>query len=273
MNTTTHSRLGFRRQGFTVIEMMVALAVLGGLMAAVTTIMVRMRDLVSTSQAISRANTRIKAISHVMHNDFRRLTRGGVLAITSSGTGPALVLVTGEPTSSIKTTAQGRGSVVVYAMRGNQGRAGGQVLWRPECIFPIDPMSSGPDVQSSYSLEMIQAFTEPNADTFATGMAGGAASGTIYVPPANLDQMDTLWQVLTEGVSDLEFEWTDGVEENGKLQWHSGPANSIQPLWYGGNTADWPKAIKIRFTLTLTDPQLPEAMRVQDIEVICDVLQ
>ncbi len=272
MNNTARNRPG-RGRGFTVIEMMVALAVLGGLMGAVTTIMVRMRDLVSTSQAISRANTRIKAISHVMQNDFRRLTRGGVLAITSSGTGPALVLVTGEPTDSIKTSAQGRGSVVVYSLRGNQGRAGGEVLWRPECIFPIDPAMTGPDVKSEYSLEIIQAFNESGADTFATGMAGGAASGTIYVPPANLDQMDTLWQVLSEGVSDLEFEWTDGLEENGQIQWHTGPSDNIQPLWYGGNTGDWPKAIKIRFTLTLTDTQLPESMRVQDIEVICDVLQ
>jgi prepilin-type N-terminal cleavage/methylation domain-containing protein len=267
-----HSRVR-RRAAFTVIEMMVALAVLGGLMSAVTMIMVRMRDLVTTSQAISRANARIKAISHVMHNDFRRLTRGGVLALTTNGTGPALVLVTGEPTDSIKTIAQGRGSVIVYALQPNDARDGGEVFWRPERIFPIEVGTTGPDVEGGYSLEEIQGFNESAANTFAMAMAA-SLNDSLYMPPANLSEVDSLWQILTEGASDLSFKWTDGtVSESGEMNWYDSSIDGIGPIWYGGNTAAWPKAIRISFTLTLDDPQLPEGMRVQTVEVICDVLQ
>ncbi len=295
---------GGSRRAFTIIEMMVTIAILAMMIGSFSAILVQCQRVVGAAHKVMRANTKAAAIERVIRRDIHRMTKGGVLAITNIPTGgePGLVITTGEPVDSITTNAQGLGSFVVYTTKPNKAdNSTGAILWRPEYVFSA---VSGDDTMST-DLTEVQAYSRTEADSEVNSLLSGPVGLDLYMPPVDLDQLADIWQVLTEGCDDLEISelegyeydrglsimWTDGsVNVSGELNWYgidrgadgaivpvpsgiteieSVSGSSYEALWTADTVRYWPKAIKIAFNII--DPEMPPEMQSFRYEFVCEV--
>ncbi len=295
--------------GFTIIEMMVTVMILGMMIAAFSVVIVQCNRVVLAAQRIMRGNAKIAAITQVLRRDIRRATKGGIMAITQTTAGsPALVVTTAEPITTVQSATDCLGSYVVYGLRLNQAdNAREAILWRPELGFateggltPADVMGIRLGAGDSSVLGKIQSYSREEASSEVTGLAA-TGGDNLYMPPTTLVQINNIWQVLTEGCSELTIMWTDGSldESTGAINWYGvetlatgavvvrarsaswrsaslasgevefAATGGYRAMWTAENIGDWPKAVMVRFRLT--DPNLPEGMSGKLYEIICEV--
>jgi len=278
-------RAGSRPSAFTLIEMMVTIMVLGMIIASFSTVMVQCNRVVSQAQTIMRGTSKIAAIAQIMRNDVRRITKGGILAVSSSGGSPVLILTTSEPMTTMKSATDCLGSFVVYSMWPNLSPSANvnvkgsnlltNILVRAEFGFPVDarlpPLDVAkvrPSAGDSGVLATVQAYTHDSPDltqTLNDLVALYGVDTSFYMPPETLEQIASIWPVLTEGVTELAIKWSDGSKDSmGGLVWST---NNM--VWTSEDAGNWPKAIL--FSFRLTDPHLPEGMFGTVYEVVCEL--
>ena len=295
--------------GFTIIEMMVTVMILGMMIAAFSVVIVQCNRVVSAAQIIMRSNAKIAAITQVLRRDIRRVTKGGIMAITQTTAGsPALVVTTAEPMTTVQSATDCLGSYVVYGLRANQADyAREAILWRPEYGFATEGRLTPADVMGirlgpgdNSVLGKIQAYSRAEASSEVTSLVA-TGGNSLYMPPDTLVQINNIWQVLTEGCSELTIMWTDGSldQSTGATSWYGAETlpdgtgvvraksdswrsasiasgevefaatGGYRAMWTADNIGDWPRAVMVRFRLT--DSNLPEGMSAELYEIICEV--
>jgi len=255
--------------GFTVLEMMVTVVVLAMMITAFSTIILQCNRVVSRAQTLMRRNSKVAAIAHMLRRDIHRATKGGIMAITQSGTPPMpiLFLTTGEPMTSTRTATECIGSYVVYSMMENEtpvadevyekewyheekqvvvGAGPTRILWRPEYGFPVSGRGIAPVDAVSTTLAEVQALSSDAAADEVSAIL--SRTGAFYYPPTDLSQIHNLWQVLCAGCSELAIMWTDGTATEGQMIWHD--SSEGLEVWTSDDAGSWPKAILVRFRLT-----------------------
>jgi len=281
--------------------MLVSITVLTVMILAFSTIMVQSQRFISIAQASRRSHALAATIGRVVRRDLRRASQNGFLAIGSDGT-PLMVLTAAGISHSIAVAGpseltSGTGSLVCYGEGANiaTGHSGEKVLWRPEFILAGENVPASKDILN-HSLAEVQNDVEASARTICQYIVGSRPNN-ITVPPASLNDIDSLWQVLAPGCSDLSIMWTDGTvdppshnlhwygvdRENGSVAIKPDPLRPQDPngpppgfdyfdLWTHEDQTNWPKAIKIRFRIT--DKNLPknaDGAHAFDYEVICNL--
>ena len=74
-------RSAARRRGLTLMELLVSVAIISGMIAGFSLIVVQSEKLVKTSTATIRANQAAASIAHIIREDLSRLTMNGFLAV------------------------------------------------------------------------------------------------------------------------------------------------------------------------------------------------
>lgn len=255
-------RRGAAGGGFTILEMMVTVAILSMIIASFSVVILQCNRMVTTAQRIMRANAKIGAISQLLRKDIQRITKGGIMVIRRSGTGAVMLLTTGEPMTTTRSATDCLGSYVVWGQKTNLADPTSNVLWRPEYGFTT-ARALGMDDVIGTSLAEVQAYSRGQASTGASSAIGKGANN-LYYPAENLSQIDGLWQIVSGGCSELEIKWTDGsVDSQGRLIWHD------SGMWTSDDLGEWPRAIMLRFRLA--DPRMPEDMDGKIYEIICEL--
>jgi len=268
-----------RRKGMTLIELLVSVAVLVIMILMFATILHDSQQVVSTSQLTMQANAQAAAIAEVIRNDIRRITKEGFLYIGQrhiDGT-PFIGFTTAGVSPSSQTDAIGTGTVVLYALTPNASGNGGRILRRRAWI--LDPEATGDlkDVKA-VDLTVIISGSLQGPGLVSTLDLNGLDTDTVQYPAA-LDQMDQLWQCLTTDCNTLSITWTDGQVDpaTNETGWYGVYAKGDQYVAYGRDPQEtqgatykafwtrhdqnnWPKAIRIRFTLAGTGSSMAQKM-------------
>ena len=213
--------------GFTAIELLVAVAVLGILITMVTMILASSKRLVKTSQAKMRANAVATAITDAIRADLRRASKNGFLCITQDGQeGPVrLSLAVPGTTQSLTSAVRGTGECICYGLVDNQATASNDpndILFRAGWIMSPDE-DGAPDVLTNSDFSTLRLFTRPQINGVMASILRNSPLGPLRVPPVKLNEVGRLWQVAAMHCSKLTILWTDGTVN---------PATK-QLNWYG----------------------------------------
>jgi prepilin-type N-terminal cleavage/methylation domain-containing protein len=250
MTTKDRTMMTNRRtiSGFTIVEMIVTVGVLGILVAIVSTILSQCVTVVKVSEGVIRANATASGIAQVIRDDVRRTAKGGFISVSANQ------LVLGQPgtTQSVLNSASGDGAVVVYGLAPNVRDASTSILWRPGFVYTKLTAAQAADANfTSIPTDVIN-------NDFASATAGApAAPVNLSVPPQNLADIQNLWQVLAVGCKSLAVTATT----DGSAWTWTGTATQ--------NTPVWPRAVKITFVLQ--DTTLPAQYQNMQYEVVCPV--
>lgn len=245
-NNTAYRKKSLRG-GMTLIEMLVAVSILAMIILAFGTILTQAQKVVKTSQTNMRTNSTVSAIAQVIRQDFRQLTRSGFLCITqtngSVNSVPRLLFTTAGTTRSKTLDVTGQYGIPVYGTIKNQ-------LYDPHgteykfgtysCLVcqkwvlnpNPNPTTILRDVWWDYDLLEIQKLSRVELSnnfigTNTTGLLNAfpkdddsAGPNVLYVPPRNADDLDRLWEVLSNETSRLSVMWTDGTKTSNVLNWY-----------------------------------------------------
>jgi len=277
------------RRGMTLMELLVAVAVMATMIAAVGTVLTQTRKLVTSAQGTMRANQQAAAIAHLIRTDLASASQNGFLCVATASDGsPRLILTTAGVTHSVTSTASGMGAFVCYGLVGNSGDASRPILWRPALVLTGAASRQNDCWDTDLASLQVWSRTQINTNVVDDIVLGdldgnGSADANPSVPATSLSQINDLWKVLVDGCSDLKITWTDGTKTDATLNWYgkdnpkgdgaieSGPATSYRALWTNKNQTNWPKAIRVQFTLT--DRALPAEFQTLAYEVIAPVAQ
>lgn len=236
------------RRGMTLMELLVAVAILAIMIVSVGSIVTQSQKVVSTGQAHIKTNQSAAAVAQVIREDIRRISQHGLLAITQAGAGsPRLVAITAGVTLSKTHGETGTAGVVVLGMAENTAPntpADESILYRQGWVLKDLASTPPTDIWKS-DLTDIQRLprydsdaSDPDMDKLVTnllnaappGKAGPVAGRSVAVPATTMDQINTLWQVLAPSAKLLEIAWTDGsIHNNGT----PADASDDRMNWYG----------------------------------------
>ncbi|MCK5114046.1 MAG: type II secretion system protein [Phycisphaerae bacterium] len=228
----------------TMIEMLVAVAILSFIILAFGTILTQTQKVIKTSQTSMRTNGTASAIAKVIRNDLKQLTQNGFLCITQTkgdNSIPRLLFTTAGTTYSKTNNVTGQYGIPMYGTIANQLGTNSSYasLTSPSCLvrqkWVLDPTSTssgdvwGGGVDMTYignlpvddlSNDFIgTADNTPNSLLNAFPKETPPTDG-LYVPPRNQDDLSKLWQVLSNETSRLSVMWTDGDTTGGVLNWY-----------------------------------------------------
>ncbi|MBS3734409.1 MAG: hypothetical protein KGY99_05725 [Phycisphaerae bacterium] len=257
----------------TLMELIVAVAVLAILLLGFSVVFSQSHRVVSTAQSAMRANAKAAAITSVLRRDIKRASQQGFLYLGYDDDGrPRLIITAAGPTPSVTGPVRGNGAVVCLGARPKADAADEEfILWRAGYV--LSPSGDDPDIfrlgGNNVTQGDIQAAARPQMQAWCTSLCSGSYNDQLTVPPTNLSQLGEVWQVLSAWCTELEIAWTDGSVVGTALQWQT-----TSELWTHHDQNDWPMAIRFRFRLV--DPTLPEEMRGAGedeyrYEVICPV--
>jgi len=254
-----------RTGGFTLLELMVAVAVISVMVLGFGAVLSQARRVVTTAERRMRADAAASAIARVIRRDMQNISKYGFLYISDKN----LMLTTAGAAPSLTSSATGTGpvigtgSIVSYTLGPNAGPGGGNIFFRQGFVLrklgdPPPPAPSNPRYTPAYgdcmnlNFAELQAMPSGNIDdlilevlSYAPGGLGGP--GEVFYPPTTVAHVDTMWQLLTPYCFSLSISYTNpayGTDPDEPF-WALGAANT----WYN-NTNDWPKAVRITFTLT-----------------------
>ena len=244
------------------------------ILGAFSSILLQCKRVVGAAEAVNRATSRIQAIGQVIHLDMGRINKGAVLKISSGG--DAMLIVTGDFSQSRTSESDGVGSAIYYSVVGNAA-GHGDILRRASFVLSKD--GTGDDVISK-SLQDIRTSSDAGA---VIGAIEAKLTGDLSAPAVTFEEVSASWPILDYGITDLVIEWTDGsisgTGDNAEMGWYGNnpPAkyssvSSSGFLWTAKHVGLWPKAIRVTFTLTNDDPQLPDELRVQTCQYICEIV-
>ncbi len=261
----------------TLIELMVAVALLAIMIASFSMILNGVQKLVYGSEAAMRANAAASAVEYVIRKDIRSISMNGFLCIgQSSDNTPMLLYSTAGTSFSVTSGVSGDGCVTGLGLC-PMNSGSNTMMWRGSWVL-AGPSSTTTNDIWKLSFADIQGTTRQslndNIVNYIRTVAPKGPAG-LPVPPVNLNDMGELWKYLAENCSNLTIMWTDGTLDgaNGPLKWYGagspkGPVGAdvnakdgdgdyyiefndggYRALWSQHNQNDWPKAIKISFTL------------------------
>lgn len=259
-STSSMQRLGrVMRGGFTMIELLVSVAVLSILMLAFGMIVSGSRRLVSTSEGLMRANSTAEAIATAFRTEIRRASQNGFICIQTPnavGADSALFACTAGPSTSMtEESSSGNplsasGAVTAYGTCLNDGQ-GGNILWRSSWLLHYNPPTADVATSDYWKSDLADMQTANRAaidgmvNTLITTVAAGKK---VYIPdklkspPDSLDDVKLLWKYMAVGCYSrvpnepaFKVSWTDGTTTAaGNLQWYD-KDNPKDGAW-GGKT-------------------------------------
>ncbi len=252
------SRFAFRVSrfdGFTLTEMIVAVALLVELIMAVGQIFKNTGKAISLAQASSDVTSNVRSAQMQMDQDLAGLDRNGFLSITqidtTNSSDQIVFTTTGNftgytSTANFSTSTSANEAIVQYDQATTGGAGVNGILARQYKFLSTysgvagtglpgtnSPGTPGQIYASLATYETPAAIVKPDPNPWiaATPVAGYYA------------MMPTMMQ----GVSTFRVAWTDGTSTAGVLNWTA--ATSTPKIFSQGGT--YPKAI--RFTYTVTD--------------------
>ncbi len=261
------------------VELLVSVAVLVILIIAIGQVFSQGQQVVTRSQGRMRANNAASAITHVIRNDLRRISKLGFLHIQRDATnGDKLVFTTAGLTQSITDASEGMGEISSYGLCNNNGvGATDKILYRQGWVLDknsshdLDPKHD----QRKKDFADIQAMVDKTAmETEASAIASAAPPSTgddaLKIPPEDIDDVTRLWQCLVKDCSSLEIQYLAHNET--ALAWTT--PSTTGETWTRHDQKTWPKAIKITFKVN--DQSLPDELSASGgvkYEIICPVGQ
>ncbi len=289
LTTSRSTRTGAR--GLTLIELLVAVAILAMLILSFSMILSTSQRVVTVSNSHMRKNTTAIALSQILRADLRGVTQSGFMCIAETGSGDMLILTQAGLAESVTSANTGGGSVVTIG-RCNTDGMDEQTLFRQGWVLN-DRGISGGDMQNWDLSELVVLPREApgGGGTYSVEeyveYAIGQAPSSVTIPIQQQADLHELWQALAPGCTELKIRWTDGTRGSDGLNWYGpgatandsdieyevGPSNHYRALWTNQNQANWPVAVKLTFTLK--DVALPDAARAEsegnEYEVICTI--
>lgn len=277
-------------RGMTLIELMVAVALLSIMILCFGKIVAESRKLVGVSQATMRANNMAMAIDQSLRDDIRRASQFGFLYIgvnprPVSGSNPA-ILICGSvgPSQSVTANAStiSNCKVVAYSLCPTLPASSTGILWKAGFVLTgTSAPTTTSDTWGNLDQYQLQVSTTNAIKTNVVDMIAPAFGG--YQPanlPASPDTLTAVlesWKYMATNCTEMEIAWTDGTASAtpGALKWYPHTTSMIwtkdkddNGVWPYGV---WPKAVRVRFTIT--DPGMPAGLAStgNKYEVICPV--
>ena len=259
-----------RRQapkGMTLMELMVAVAILAGMVLAFNMILSQSQLIVSRTERAMRSNAAALAIAQVIRGDLQSATKTGYLDFTTPN---ELVFTKAGVCQSVTGSAKGNASLVCYRLVPNTAPdAPDQVLLRLGLVLSehSGTTSKFPD-GDWWDADLADLAKLP-----ASSLVGVPTAPDIAIPATIPDEVMKLWMVLAHSVSNFSIECSvpdqDGIP---------GPFVAASGTYTSDNQENWPVAMRIRFDLGLgsaarqamSDPLAPPEDTVK-FEVICPV--
>ncbi len=225
-------------RAFTLTELLVAVAVLAGLMLGFSMILAQSQRVVNGAQGIMRANIKAAAIDEVIRGDMRQISKNGFLYIDSNH----LIFTTAGPAPSMTEAVVGNGSLVAYARNSNNNN---QVLYRQRWVLSTEQSQEAEEVTDIWGdADFADIQTMPVADLESlAGQAQSKVDGLSVAPPPTSDNVNELWKVLATGCTDFTVDYAM-AGQGGTVIW-----DNQQETWTHENQANWPLAVRIRFDI------------------------
>ena len=258
--------------GFTMVELLVSVAVLAILIIAIGQVFSQGQQVVTRSQGRMRANNAASAITHVIRSDLRKVSKLGFLYIEDGTDGDKLVFTTAGLTQSIDGNAEGQGGIASYGLCDNDAPdTADSVIYRQGWVLDATdytPDNGGAD-QYPTDFSEIQAKDVAGMQAEATAIVDKAPPSTgedaLKIPPVNIADVGNLWQCLVKDCSSLEIAYLEHNDTT--LDWKTATAT-----WTRHDQSEWPKAIKIKFKVN--DQSLPDELSASggvEYEIICPI--
>lgn len=270
-----------RARGLTLIELMVALAVMAVMVLGFGMILSSAQSVVSGSQAEMRSNQQAAAVARTLRQDFARITKQGFLYIGTDGNGaPIVVFSDAAYFDSEFSEASGHAAIITYGQAPNVTSASEPILFRRTMIlqqhtptyrdfdirgWPEDVVKDG----SARQGRDLSWYTALEKDTLRSNIVSNFAwvpSGLGVPTPNSLTAHEKLWQVVAVNVHDLQIAWATSEDGQGDLNWQTSGG-----FWTHHDQNNWPVAVKIRFRIR--DKNMPAEFRENNeyYEVLCPV--
>lgn len=284
-----------RARGLTLIELMVAMAIIVIVVLAVGQIMTSAQKVVAIGQANMRSNGKIGALKSIVRDDLRRITKMGFLYLDSYQNGgvPAsrLIFTTAGPSDTITGSGTGCGGESMYGLR-SVNNTTDKVLVRVQRVLGAAPPAAPATddyVVADFSYYQTCVHSAADVDDAFMGLNPAYLTGGLNVLQQDLTATDitqNCWRVMTTKVTRLEVSWTDGALNGSDLKWYGGAAgtpsgdaryaavetgngSNYKARWSNANPNDWPKAIK--YVITMDDEA--HTGTPMTYEVICPIGQ
>jgi len=290
---------------FTLMEVLVAIILLATMVLIVSNVLSQSSKVVTFSESKIRQNNTAAALADALQDYPRKASKNGVLCIYEVGGRPRLALTTAGVSPSLTGVAKGTASFACLGMVDNQADPNG-LLWLPTYVLSPPPSTPLPDVWwTDFAFYQDLTRRQVNDVVINDARCSGVISN-LRVPPNTIGDVALLWQVAATGLTRLTVQWTDGTRSGGNLVWYGRDINGLlnakdpsptpatgwmsrgaanlddtgtfwlpeyndgtngyRAIWTHHNQNNWPKAIKIRFTLC--DPSQPPGSQASEYEVI-----
>ncbi len=230
-------RPGRRRAGLTMVEMLVAVAIISILVLGFSTVLSSSQQLVHGGQELIRANALAAAVTQVLREDLAGLNKDGFLAVKKEADGRCKLVFTSV---GVHRSILDPG-VVANAARIEWGLSADDApfLYRRSILLVAGDASPGNDHINS-SLAYYKKYPP---DAAALELYG---EPSLTLPPESLDQILALWPFVTDECA--KFEVAYALSAAGGLSWTDAPSGTWQ-IWHSGNRDTWPAAIRVKVTL------------------------
>lgn len=265
---------GSRRGGMTLMEVLVAVAILSIIVAGFGQVLTQARRTVGIAQMKMKNLQHVRAIRECFQKDLQRVSKNGFLEISGS----KLVLVAagesiGRVANSGNELAQGNAAVIVYGLDDN-------LLLRK--AFVMDKTMSTADDHIKMDFSELQKMDLSAMEGEASTIMGRLGTAPTF-PPTNAAGVKALWPVIAPKISSLNIEAGKRMLD-GTIHWDPNVwrrelisenlSEERVTLWTRHNQNDWPDLIKI--TITIDDPRLaklvdPDGPSTMTYEIICPI--
>ena len=223
--------------GFTLIELMVSVAIMAIIALAFGGLMTQANLVVTEGEKRMRSDAAASAVSRVIRGDIRKVTKNGFLRINDS----KLVLVTAGRTQSSFGNYFGDGAIIVYGRHDASN-----ILYRKVLVLSKDAPTAEanrlPDCLVWQDAGMTLAELQVLSAAEMTGLIDHVAEepDSMDYPPKTLHQITkTMWTLLAGNCTDLNISYRPPK----KTSW-SGDTTCTRH-----SQTNWPDAIKFKFKL------------------------
>jgi prepilin-type N-terminal cleavage/methylation domain-containing protein len=247
--------------GFTLMELLVSLAIMAIIMLAFGGLLNQANRIVTQGEKRMRSDAAAAAISRVIRNDIRQITKNGFLRLgqikvkdadEASGSEATyrqiLVFTTAGKVQSAFGDKTSDGSVIMYGR--NRNTTTGEeddpsALYRKVTILARDDTAKDcltSDMPDINNLADLQVLSDKKMSDLLDDL-DDEPKGMKY-PPETLAQVtNTSWMVLTGGCKKLDIQY----RKPGKDKWETEDGLVTHTRH---DQTSWPTALKFRFTLS-----------------------
>ncbi len=224
--------------GFTLVELMVSIAILTAIILIVSTLMSKTRQAVELSQGTIAADADARAAVDRLRTDLAGLTTEGFLAIYTDTDGRQHLVFTavGAYRSMVDSTIANVARID-YGLTGSSAQ---DVLWRRAFLLNAESAATTANDHEKISLADYKTWVRDNIN-FALYNAGGnytwagetfdcfITTPSMTLPPNSLSEVSGLWPYLVRPCSNLKIHWTDGTLDGADLITWYGPDAPKKP--------------------------------------------